>query len=105
VLNQRKMAGCCHTGHRDTRPQTQLPDDRPMLPPELPPALPLPDPQHNRWVSRDKQHVVLAVVSGWLTLRQACQLYQLSIDEFLAWRRRAAKQARQSNGIVRARRR
>jgi Protein of unknown function (DUF1153) len=58
----------------------------------------LPDPHHNRWVSRDKQQVVLAVTAGWLSLRQACQSYHLSLDEFLAWRRRYGKVARKRQG-------
>lgn len=56
-------------------------------------TLNLPDPEHKRWVPRDKQQVVLAVTSGWLSLRQACQRYCLSVDEFLDWRRRYARRA------------
>jgi hypothetical protein len=56
-------------------------------------TLNLPDPQCNRWVSRDKQHVVLAVTHGILSLQQACQHYRLSLDEFLSWRRRYCKRA------------
>jgi hypothetical protein len=63
-------------------------------------SLNLPDPAHKRWVSHDKERVVHAVTSGWLSLRQACQHYRLSVDEFLDWRRRYAqhkqRQVRQS---------
>lgn len=49
--------------------------------------VPLPDPGLRRWQVRDKQRVVEGVVQGFLSLKQACQTYRLSLDEFLAWRR------------------
>ena len=40
-----------------------------------------------RWTTRRKAAVVEAVRGGYLTLQQACERYQLSADEFLAWER------------------
>jgi transposase-like protein len=40
-----------------------------------------------RWTTRRKAAVVEAVRGGKLTLQEACERYQLSADEFLAWER------------------
>jgi hypothetical protein len=40
-----------------------------------------------RWVVRRKAAVVMAVLSGLITLEEACRRYQLSEEEFLAWKR------------------
>lgn len=40
-----------------------------------------------RWVSRRKAEVVAAVDGGLLSLDDACQRYELSIEEFLSWQR------------------
>jgi Protein of unknown function (DUF1153) len=45
----------------------------------------LPPPNTRRWVVRRKAAVVAAVNSGKITLEQACQVYQLSEEEFLSW--------------------
>ncbi|MBV9826850.1 MAG: DUF1153 domain-containing protein [Alphaproteobacteria bacterium] len=47
----------------------------------------LPAPDTKRWVVRRKAIVVQAVRNGSLTLQEACQRYQLSEEEFLAWQR------------------
>lgn len=47
----------------------------------------LPPPNTKRWVIRRKAQVVVAVRSGIITLDEACQRYNLSIDEFLSWQR------------------
>lgn len=47
----------------------------------------LPPPNTQRWVSRRKAEVVIAVNSGLLTLREACDRYNLSEEEFAAWSR------------------
>jgi hypothetical protein len=47
----------------------------------------LPPPNTKRWVIRRKAQVVVAVRSGVITLDEACQRYNLSIDEFLSWQR------------------
>jgi transposase-like protein len=47
----------------------------------------LPPPNTKRWVVRRKAAVVVAVLSGVITVEEACRRYQLSEEEFLAWRR------------------
>jgi hypothetical protein len=39
-----------------------------------------------RWVIRRKADVVAAVRGGLLSLEEACNLYTLTVDEFLSWR-------------------
>jgi hypothetical protein len=45
----------------------------------------LPPPHTRRWVSRRKAEVVAAVQGGLLTLGEACDRYELSVEEFLSW--------------------
>ena len=40
-----------------------------------------------RWVVRRKAAVVAAVLSGKITLEEACRCYQLSEEEFRSWER------------------
>ena len=47
----------------------------------------LPPPSTKRWVVRRKAAVVVAVLSGVITVEEAYRRYQLSEEEFLAWRR------------------
>ena len=47
----------------------------------------LPHPNTKRWVVRRKAAVVVAVRSGWVTLEEACRVYQLSKEELLSWDR------------------
>ena len=47
---------------------------------DLPPA------NTTRWVARRKAAIVEAVVSGRITLQEACERYQLSEEEFKSWR-------------------
>jgi len=51
------------------------------------PILELPPTDTNRWGPRRKAIVVAAVRLGVLSLQDACQRYQLSVEEFLAWQR------------------
>ena len=46
----------------------------------------LPPPHLTRWVIRRKAEIVLAVHGGLLTLEEACQRYQLTEEEFAAWK-------------------
>jgi hypothetical protein len=46
----------------------------------------LPPPNTRRWVVRRKAAVVVAVKSGMITIQQACQVYQLTEEEFLSWK-------------------
>jgi Protein of unknown function (DUF1153) len=48
--------------------------------PELPRA-------GQRWTVQRKAAVVEAVRGGWVPINEACVLYNISIDEFLAWER------------------
>src|ERR1051325_9641326 len=48
--------------------------------PELPRA-------GQRWTVRRKAAVVEAVRGGWVPIDEACVLYNISIDEFVAWER------------------
>ena len=45
----------------------------------------LPRPDTSRWVVRRKAEVVAAVKGGLITLDQACEMYSLTIDEYLSW--------------------
>jgi Protein of unknown function (DUF1153) len=40
-----------------------------------------------RWTARRKASVIAAVRAGWLPVEDVCQLYNLSVDELLAWER------------------
>ena len=40
-----------------------------------------------RWTVRRKAAVIEAVRGGWMPIEEACRLYKLSVDEFLAWER------------------
>jgi hypothetical protein len=48
------------------------------------PELPSPG---ERWTARRKAVVVEAVRGGWMPIEEACRLYNISVDEFLAWER------------------
>ncbi|QCI79096.1 DUF1153 domain-containing protein [Hankyongella ginsenosidimutans] len=47
----------------------------------------LPPANTRRWVVRRKAEVVAAVKGGLLTLEEACERYQLTSEEYLAWQR------------------
>jgi hypothetical protein len=49
------------------------------------PALPPPDTK--RWVARRKAVIVEAVRSGVIDLEEVCRRYNLSVEEFQAWKR------------------
>jgi hypothetical protein len=71
-------------GHlaRDVKAQMKFvygPDGAALTLPDLPP------PDTRRWVSRRKAQVVAAVRGGLLTLGEACDRYELSVEEFLEW--------------------
>jgi len=48
------------------------------------PELPKP---RQRWTVRRKAAVIEAVHGGWIPIEEACELYSISVDEFLAWER------------------
>ena len=45
----------------------------------------LPSPDTRRWDTKRKSQVVEAVRTGRLTLDRACEIYAMSVDEFLTW--------------------
>lgn len=51
----------------------------------------LPPPDTRRWVVRRKAQVVAAVRAGVLTLEEACQRYNLSVEEYQAWEQALAR--------------
>jgi Protein of unknown function (DUF1153) len=80
---------CCPGGFRDggTLPDTiskrlrsGAPNDR-RLTVDLPPP-----PRSGRWLPRLKFLIVAAVDSGQLSMPEACKLYGLTSEEFIAWR-------------------
>ena len=57
------------------------PDGLPLTLADLPPR------STKRWVIRRKAEVVAAVRGGLLTLEEACDRYQLTVEEFLGWQK------------------
>ena len=57
------------------------PAGTPLTIDDLPPA------DTKRWVARRKAEVVTAVRGGLIDLDEACERYQLSVEEFLSWER------------------
>ena len=47
----------------------------------------LPPPNTSRWVARRKAEVVAAVRGGLLTIDEACDRYQLDLEELTGWQR------------------
>ena len=46
----------------------------------------LPSPGES-WTARRKAAVIEAVRGGWTPIVEACRVYNISVDEFLAWER------------------
>ena len=45
-------------------------------------------PKHNqRWTTTRKATLVQAVRGGWVPIEEVCALYNISVDEFIAWER------------------
>jgi uncharacterized protein DUF1153 len=61
--------------------QPAVPSDDPL---NAVPKLPRPS---QRWTPRRKEIVVEAVRGGWVPINEICDLYRISVDEFLAWER------------------
>jgi len=51
----------------------------------------IPPPHTKRWVPRRKAEVVAAVRGGLLTLDEACERYELTVEEFLTWQRAVSR--------------
>jgi hypothetical protein len=56
----------------------------PADPLELVPDLPRP---LQRWTVARKATVIQAVRGGWVPIEEICELYNISVEEFLAWER------------------
>ncbi len=46
----------------------------------------LPSPETVRWVMQRKATIIAAVRGGLLSLEDACERYQISMEEFLSWK-------------------
>jgi hypothetical protein len=66
---------------RAAKPPVIGPAGEPMTIDDLPP------PDTKRWVVRRKAEVVAGVRNGLISLEEACQRYNLSVEEFLSWQR------------------
>jgi hypothetical protein len=51
---------------------------------DLVPDLPQPS---QRWTVQRKSTVIQAVRGGWVPVEEVCELYNISVDELLAWER------------------
>ncbi len=60
------------------------PTGKPLTVESLPPL------DTKRWVIRRKAEVVAAVCNGLIGLDEACERYQLSVEEFLTWKQSIA---------------
>ncbi len=54
---------------------------------DLGPIPDLPSETERRWTVRRKAAVIEAVRGGWIPIEEACRLYMISVDEFIAWER------------------
>ena len=66
---------------KSAEPYVIGPDGLPLTLADLPPH------STKRWVIRRKAEVVAAVRGGLLTLEEACERYQLTMEEFLSWQK------------------
>ena len=61
----------------------------------------LPPRDTRRWVVRRKAEVVAAVNGGLLTVDEACERYDLTIEEFAAWQRAVDRSGMQGLRVTR----
>jgi hypothetical protein len=62
----------------------------------------LPSPETNRWVARRKAEVVAAVNGGMLSIEEACERYQLTLEEFASWQRAVERSGMPGLRVTRA---
>jgi hypothetical protein len=62
----------------------------------------LPSPQTNRWVARRKAEVVAAVNGGMISIEEACERYQLTLEEFASWQRAVERSGMPGLRVTRA---
>ena len=78
-LDEAGTSSDCFANSSEIPEPGQIAGDSPPHSGEMPP------PRPKRWVPHRKAEVVAAVRNGFLTFDDACQLYALSVEEFLAW--------------------
>jgi hypothetical protein len=61
----------------------------------------LPPPSTTRWVVRRKAEVVAAVNGGLLTIEEACERYNLTLEEFASWQRAVDRSGMQGLRVTR----
>lgn len=67
---------------RPGRPSSVIgPLGQPLTIEDLPPR------NTKRWVIRRKAEVVAGVRAGLITLEEACEMYTLTLEEFMSWQR------------------
>lgn len=77
------------------------PDGKELTLADLPPS------DTTRWVARRKAEVVAAVSGGLLTMAEACERYQMDLEELISWQRavdRAGLSGLKAKGLQEARR-
>lgn len=62
----------------------------------------LPAPDTSRWVARRKAEVVAAVNGGMLSIEEACDRYQLTLEEFASWQRAVERSGMAGLRVTRA---
>ena len=55
-----------------------------------------------RWIARRKAEVVAAVNGGLLTIPEACERYELTLEEFASWQRAVEREGLSGLRISRA---
>lgn len=61
----------------------------------------LPPRETTRWVVRRKAEVVAAVSGGLLTIDEACNHYNLALEEFASWQRAVERSGMQGLRVTR----
>lgn len=64
----------------------------------------LPPPNTSRWVVRRKAEVVAAVDGRLLTIEEACERYDLTLEEFASWQRGVERSGMNGLRITRSQR-
>ena len=61
------------------------------------PELPRPA---QRWTVRRKATVIQAVRGGWIPIEEVGELYNISVDEFIAWEREQPERYEYAGGVM-----
>ncbi len=91
-----RRSTCVMIENQKFRPATVIgPLGEPLTLDSLPPR------DTRRWVVRRKAEVVAAVNGGLLTIDEACERYDLTIEEFAAWQRAVDRSGMQGLRVTR----